>query len=100
MGEEAGPEAIAEWDRQRRSLSFEEKFALTDGPWTLSDWLYYFNPGDGRGHDRHWWWWNAGVDFTAGNGWIEVATTGWPFETGSLYWLIEASGGHDPHYWR
>jgi hypothetical protein len=30
-------------------------------------------------------------------GWIDVATTGWPFGTGSLYWLIEASGGDVRH---
>ncbi|SEG86164.1 hypothetical protein SAMN04489712_1193 [Thermomonospora echinospora] len=96
--QEIGPEAIAEWERQWRSLPVEEKLALAEGPWTLSDWLYYFDPADdGRGHDRHWWWWDAGID-AADHGWIEVTTTGWPFETGSLYWLIEASGGHCTHH--
>ncbi len=95
---EIGAEAIAAWERRWRALPIEEKIALTEGPWTLSDWLYYFDPADdGRGHDRHWWWWDAGTDET-GNRWIEVTTTGWPFETGSLYWLIEASSGHRAHY--
>lgn len=95
---DVGPELIAEWEHRWKSLPMEEKLALAEGPWTLSDWLYYFDPSDdGRGHDRHWWWWDAGVD-VPGQGWVKVATTGWPFEAGSLYWLIEASGGRDPHY--
>ena len=43
------------------------------------------------GDDRSWWWWDAGVD-GPGSGWVEVATTGWPFGSGSLSWLIEARG--------
>jgi hypothetical protein len=49
------------------------------------------------GDDRSWWWWDAGSD-ESGNGWVEVATTGWPFSSGSLSWLIEASGGRDLAY--
>jgi hypothetical protein len=33
-----------------------------------------------------------------GSGWVQVATTGWPFGSGSLRWLIEASGGGDVVY--
>ena len=85
------------WHAQWRAKSWEEKVAESVGPWRLSNWLYYFDPteGEGAGSDRSWWWWDAGVDQTGG-GWIDVATTGWPFGTGSLYWLIEASGGIDP----
>jgi hypothetical protein len=75
----------------------EEKIAESAGPWTLLNWLYYFDPVDGLGDDRSWWWWNAGSE-EPGKGWIDVATTGWPFGTGSLYWLIEACGGRDPQY--
>lgn len=76
----------------------EQKSAFSQGPWALSDWLYYFDPTeDGMGHDRSWWWWDAGSD-EPGNGWVEVATTGWPFGSGSLSWLIKASGGSDLDY--
>ncbi|MFC7310171.1 hypothetical protein ACFQVC_38915 [Streptomyces monticola] len=88
----------AYWLARWRGLSPAEKAAAAAGPWTLSNWLYYFDPTDeGQGDDRSWWWWNAGTD-DAHAGWIDVATTGWPFGTGSLYWLIEASGGSDPRY--
>ncbi|MET8897392.1 hypothetical protein [Streptomyces albogriseolus] len=33
-----------------------------------------------------------------GDGWIQVATTGWPFGGGSLSWLKEAGGGAAPAY--
>jgi hypothetical protein len=86
--------ALARW----QALTPEEKLAHAQGPWALSNWLYYFDPTEeGQGDDRSWWWWNAGTD-QLGTGWIEVATTGWPFWTGSLYWLIEASGGVNPGY--
>lgn len=94
---DADPEAIVRWETWWHALTPEEKRAAGEGPWRLSDWLYYFDPtDDGQGDDRSWWWWDAGTD-TPGTGWIEVATTGWPFGTGSLYWLIEASGGQNPH---
>ena len=44
------------------------------------------------GGDRSRWWWDAGTS-GPGTGWVEVATTGWPFGSGSLLWLIRASGG-------
>ena len=76
----------------------EQKAAYDREPWTLSGWLYYFDPSaDGMGADRSWWWWDAGTD-EPGKGWIDVATSGLPFGTGSLYWLIQACGGTDPRY--
>ncbi|MEV1198484.1 hypothetical protein [Microbispora rosea] len=86
----------AEWLAWWQSLTPQEKAVAAQGPWTLSGWLYYFDPIEGEGDDRSWWWWNAGNDEPE-RGWIDVATTGWPFGTGSLYWLIEACGGTDPH---
>jgi hypothetical protein len=90
-GDSAG--SLARW----RAMSPEEKAADAKRPWTLSSWLYYFDPVEGMGEDRSWWWWNAGGD-EPGTGWIDVVTTGWPFGTGSLYWLIQGCGGTDPHY--
>ncbi|MEU9314106.1 hypothetical protein [Streptomyces sp. NPDC048256] len=89
---------VEAWERRWRTLTSEQKVAECQGPWRLSDWLYYFDPTEeGRGNDRSWWWWDAGVS-EPGSGWVEVATTGWPFESGSLSWLIEASGGTDLSY--
>jgi hypothetical protein len=86
------------WMERWRAMSPEEKAAESQEPWRLSSWLYCFDPTeDGGGDDRSWWWWDAGIN-ELGTEWIEVETTGWPFGTGSLYWLIEASGGLDPSY--
>jgi hypothetical protein len=94
LSSDAAASPLAAW----QALTPEQQIAHAQGPWALSDWLYYFDPTDqGLGNDRSWWWWDAGTD-APGTGWIDVATTGWPFGTGSLYWLIEASGGADPHY--
>ncbi|MDX2853756.1 hypothetical protein PV342_36115 [Streptomyces sp. PA03-3a] len=61
-------------------------------------WLHCFDPTEeGAGDDRSWWWWHAGTD-EPGSGWIQVATTGWPFGRGSLSWLIKAGGGTDLAY--
>ncbi|MEU1197634.1 hypothetical protein ABZ446_15555 [Streptomyces sp. NPDC005813] len=86
------------WLQRWRAMRPKQKSALSQGPWTLSDWLYYFDPTDeGMGDDRSWWWWDAGA-CGPGNGWVDVATTGRPFGSGSLSWLIEAGGGRDLDY--
>ncbi|WP_217696733.1 hypothetical protein [Micromonospora avicenniae] len=89
---------VEAWLRQWRAMTPTERAAVSEGPWTLSGWLYYFDPTEeGAGDDRSWWWWHAGTD-SSGGGWVEVATTGWPFGSGSLSWLIEASGGTNLAY--
>lgn len=95
--ERGEPFDVEAWLRQWRAMTPEEKAAVDQGPWTLSGWLYYFDPTEeGMGDDRSWWWWHAGTDESGG--WVQVATTGWPFGSGSLSWLIEASGGGDLVY--
>ncbi|MFJ7158664.1 hypothetical protein ACIQUQ_27500 [Streptomyces sp. NPDC101118] len=98
---EPGPEEALDaeaWLRQWRAMTPEQRAAAGDGPWTLLDWLYCFDPTEeGAGDDRSWWWWDTGTDGRDG-GWVEVATDGWPFGSGSLSWLIEASGGTDLTY--
>jgi hypothetical protein len=86
------------WQRQWQAMTPEQRAAANKGPWTLSDWLHCFDPTEeGAGDDRSWWWWHAGTD-ESGGGWIQVDTTGWPFGSGSLSWLIEAGGGTDLTY--
>ncbi|MEV7730470.1 hypothetical protein AB0P15_38115 [Streptomyces sp. NPDC087917] len=90
-------DAVA-WQRWWHGLTSQQKAAESEGPWMLSDWLSFFDPTEeGRGNDRSWWWWDSGVS-EPGSGWVEVVTTGWPCETGSLAWLIEPSGGSDLSY--
>jgi hypothetical protein len=74
---------------------------------TVQDGQYYIEASGGRGGD----WLDPQDGLTTGqDNWVAVITgtqwgqnssvvdTGWPFGTGSLYWLIEAAGGADPHY--
>jgi hypothetical protein len=100
--ERCAPEPVsfdaAAWMQRWQAMSPQERIEVSQGPWKLSSWLAWFDLSDeGQGRDRSWWW-DAGIEGESGRGWIEVATTGWPFGTGSLYWLIEACGGVDPHY--
>jgi hypothetical protein len=91
--ETAGPFDAEAWLRRWRAMTQQQKAAACRGPWMLSDWLHCFDTtGEGAGEDRSWWWWDAGVDEPHG-GWVQVVTTGWPFGSGSLSWLIEAGGG-------
>ncbi|MGW6261544.1 hypothetical protein [Streptomyces sp. NPDC055085] len=91
------PFDVEAWLRRWRAMTSDRRAAADDGRWTLLGWLYYFDPTDGgRGDDRGWWWWHAGID--ASGGWVQVATTGWPFGSGSLSWLMEASGAADLAY--
>jgi hypothetical protein len=86
------------WLRQWQAMTPKQRAAAGEGPWTLSDWLHCFDPTEeGAGADRSWWWWHAGAD-ESGGGWVQVATTGWPFGSGSLSWLIKAGGGTDLAY--
>ncbi|MEU9048485.1 MULTISPECIES: hypothetical protein [unclassified Kitasatospora] len=86
------------WLRQWRAMTPQQKAAVDQGPWMLSGWLDYFDPTEeGMGDDRSRWWWDARADEPDG-AWVQVATTGWPFGSGSLSWLIEASGGTDLVY--
>ncbi|GAA1401475.1 hypothetical protein ACFQZ4_51990 [Catellatospora coxensis] len=64
-----------------------------DAAWELSGWLHWFDP-DGDGESRGWQWWDAGLDGPSG-GWIDVQVEGHPFPSGSLEWLLRASGACD-----
>ncbi|MCO5998791.1 hypothetical protein [Actinoallomurus rhizosphaericola] len=76
----------------------DEAEEADEGPGSLSDWLFHFDPSEEEGGgDRSWWWWDAGID-ALGTGWIDVATPRLPFGTEALYRLIEASGGANPGY--
>ncbi|MFI6981267.1 hypothetical protein ACIBSV_22100 [Embleya sp. NPDC050154] len=85
------------WLRQWRAMTPEQKVAICQEPWSLLSWLDYFDPTEERARvDRSWWWWHAGTDESGS--WVQVATTGWPFGSDSLSWLIEVSGGTDLAY--
>jgi hypothetical protein len=57
--ERCAPERLADpswdaasWLMQWQAMSQEERIAESEGPWTLSGWLYYFDPTDGEDGGR------------------------------------------------
>ncbi len=54
--------------------------------WSLDDWLYWFLP-----ENRAWFWWDA-VAVDVDSLVVAVETYEWPFPSGSLAWLLRASG--------
>ena len=79
------PEGLPEWFR--RACASEGQ--STDERWSLTEWLFWVPPGD-----RQWFWWNA-RQTTSGSGEVLIETTGVPFPTGALWWLLVASGAFD-----
>jgi hypothetical protein len=83
MTREEAEEDLKKW----RALSWEEKkLANKEEKWSLSSWIYWFQP-----EMRYWFWWDAKIEnpnlFK-----ITVEVEGFPFPSGSLKWLALASG--------
>lgn len=72
------------WDE----LNLEQKLEQAKLPqnWSLLNWLSYFNP-----EQRHWYWWDAKT-IAFDRLIISVEVRGYPFSSGSLDWLLRASG--------
>lgn len=68
--------------------SAEEARADSDVPWSLGQWLHWFEG------ERYWFWWDARVseehELVA-----EYVVYDWPAPTGSLIWLWRACGALD-----
>jgi len=79
-------EAEAELTRLSRLSALEQIQEEETGSWSLSNWIYYFQPSN-----RHWYWWDGQVldpDVCV----VAVEVDSWPFPWGSLAWLLRASG--------
>jgi hypothetical protein len=68
------------------SLPYEERMKAKDDPWTLSAWLYWFQP-----ENRYWFWWD-GVAADEKTLIVAIEVTEWPFPWGALKWLLKAAG--------
>lgn len=79
--EDAVQEAGARWFE----LSAEEQSRLTN-LWSVSNWVYWFLPDE-----RQWFWWDASMP-DANTIELVVEVFGDPFPSGSLDWLLAASG--------
>jgi len=79
-------EPTLEENAQYLLLPYEERMKPERNKWTLSSWLYWFQPGN-----RHWFWWDAEcIDKDTLVVAIEVDE--WPFPWDALKWLLTAAG--------
>jgi len=80
-------EEAAHWLGWWRSLPFEKQAqAEREKKWTLSNWIYWFNP-----EERQWYWWDASITSPSSFE-VVVEVKQWPVPWGSLNWLLRASG--------
>lgn len=87
LSDKAAGDWLARW---RRLPAPEQARIAEQEPWSLSNWLYWFNPDEG-GADRGWRWWSSGSNGD-GTGWLDVEIAGAPYASGVLRWLLRAAG--------
>lgn len=93
--QEMTDEEINSCDKQLRKKSRAEQIRIErKKDWSLSAWLYWFEPDN-----REWYWWGSEVK-DANTLEIKVITLGWPFPWEALRWLLRAAGAIDvnPEY--
>lgn len=82
-------EEISQEEAQLRLLlPLEERIRL-NSKWSISAFVFWFQPSE-----RHWFWWDAKIE-NASKLKIAVIAKDSPFPSGSLEWLLLASGATD-----
>jgi hypothetical protein len=83
LSQEQAEEETARW----RALSRDEQIRWEEERrWSLADWIYWFKP-----ENRCWYWWDAKpLDDKVLV--VAVEAYEWPFPSGALAWLLQASG--------
>jgi hypothetical protein len=74
-----------------RQLSPQEQMLLEESPWSIMEWVSWFEPSEDSYNQRCWFWWNAFIK-DANTLVIAVAVVDFPTPYGSLFWLLKASG--------
>src|SRR5690606_3887093 len=82
---DATPDEIPDWFRRACAPEGQS----SDERWSLAEWLPWADPDM-----RQWFWWDARV-VAHGGGEVRIETTGWPYPSGALRFLLEASGARD-----
>lgn len=76
----------AERELQAWRASTSEEKAVLNQQWTLSGWLYWFQP-----ENRTWYWWDAAVE-NPNSIQVAVEVHDWPFPWDALRWLFTCAG--------
>jgi len=85
LSQERAEEELRRW----RALSREEQIRWEEEQeWSLSNWIYWFQPGN-----RQWYWWD-GIAVDADTLIVAVEVKDWPFPWGALRWLFRALGAY------
>ena len=84
----ADVDEIADGVARHQPRSPEETRAKSDVPWSLGQWLHWFEG------ERYWFWWDAHIS-GAHELVAEYVVYDWPAPTGSLIWLWRACGALD-----
>jgi hypothetical protein len=66
------------------SLSF-------NSPWSVMEWVSWFEPTDDLYNQRYWFWWDAIIK-DPNTLLVAVAVVDIPIPYGSLFWLLKAAG--------
>lgn len=78
------------WLQQWRAVPPHQQRQLEQQrPWTVADWLYWFDPASDV--ERSWRWWDGGV-VDDDHFWIDVDVMEDPAALGTLEWLLRAAG--------
>ena len=87
---EEDEEYLAKW----RQLSPQEQMLLEESPWSVMEWVSWFEPNDDPYNQRYWFWWDA---FIVDPDTLIIAVTiiDLSIPYGSLFWLLKASGAID-----
>ena len=87
---EEDEEYLAKW----RALSREDQILEEEMSWSVIEWVSWFEPTDNSDEQRYWFWWDAFIK-SPNALLISVEVIDIPFPSGSLFWLLKASGAID-----
>lgn len=88
---EKTPEEEEEYLAKWRKLSREEQILEEQNSWSVLEWVSWFEPTDSSHNQRDWFWWDAFVK-SPNSLLVVVEVVDVPFPSGSLFWLLKASG--------
>lgn len=87
--EEQDAEQAERWLAWWRSLPpAEQASAVANAPWTLANWLHWFEPGPNQ---RQWIWWKGEVESEDLLSVVLIAES-WPIAHGAFNWIVRAAG--------